>query len=209
MYNEKTMNNYYNLGGFNRPQRIGYMMKMIRDLCPLTMEEWKSWYFENVHNAEYLHQLAVEMQATIPVTNNISVNDCERYIYDVMFRRTFQGYNKEKQALKLLRDMISPSIEESPKEWDSRYFIDFYLRDASGMLIGIQLKPDTFYLGNYQAVVDIEGKMKSFREKYNAETFVLKYNPGKSNQAIEFVNPNVVSEIKKLLSSSQPAQIAC
>ena len=209
MKNEKAMNNFYNIGRFNHPNRIGYMMKMIRDLRPLTMEEWKLWYLENVHDRNYLHQLAVEMHATIPTTNNVSVNDCEEYIYDVMFRRTFQGYNKEKQALKILRTAINPSVEESPKEWDSKYFIDFYLRDANGALIGIQLKPDTFYRGNYQTVVDIEGKMKDFRDKYNATTFVLRYNPQSDNKTIKLVNPEIISEIKLLLPDLTPNPIAC
>lgn len=139
------------------------------------------------------------MNSTIPSSNGATVDECEDYIYDVMFRRTFQGYDKENQALALLRDVIDPSVEEAPKEWDTEYFIDFYLCDADGNLIGIQLKPDTFYYGNYQYVVDIQGKMRRFRNNFNANAFVPKYISNSSSGEIEFENPEVISEIKSLL----------
>ncbi len=199
MHNEKIMNKYYNKGKFNNPKRIGYMMNMIRKLRPLTIDEWKTWYFSNVHDEDFLHQLAVEMNNTIPASCGVTVEACEEYICDVMFRRTFQGYNKENQALILLRDVIDPSVEEAPKEWDTEYFIDFYLRDSGRNLIGIQLKPNTFYHGNYQYVVDIQGKMQRFCNDFNANAFVLKYISNSKSGKIEFENPEVISEIKSLL----------
>lgn len=199
MPNERIMNKYYNEGAFNDPHRIGYMMNMIRRLRPLTIDEWKTWYFSNVHDEVFLHQLALEMNSTIPSSYGATVEECEDYIYDVMFRRTFQGYDKENQALALLRDVIDPSVEEAPKEWDTEYFIDFYLRDTYGNLIGIQLKPDTFYYGKYQYVVDIQGKMRRFCNDFNANAFVLKYISNSSNGEITFENPEVISEIKNLL----------
>ena len=198
MHDENTLNKYYNIGGFNKPKIIGYVMTMIRNLQPRTMEEWKIWYLTNIHNESYLHNLAIEMHSTIPHNLNISIDDCEKYIYNVMFRRTFEGFNKEKQALKILRNIIDPSIQESPKEWDTDFFIDFFLHDKNNNLIGIQLKPDTFYLGNYQNIVNINGKMKQFCDQFNAKTFVLKYN-SKNKNNIEFINPEIIIEIKKLL----------
>ena len=61
MASESLLNNYYNRGGYNQPSRIGFMMKMIRNLKPLTQEEWEIWYLENVHDEEYLDGLAQEM----------------------------------------------------------------------------------------------------------------------------------------------------
>lgn len=199
MPSERIMNKYYNEGGFNHPELIGYMMSMIRKLKPLTLDEWKTWYFSNVHDEAFLHDLAIRMNATIPNSYGATIDDCEEYIYDVMFRRTFQGYDKENQALRLLRATIDPSVEEAPKEWDTKYFIDFYLRDADGELIGIQLKPDTFYYGRYQYVVDIRGKMQQFCREYNAKAFVLQYNSNSRSSGIEFVNPEIITEIKELL----------
>lgn len=194
---ERILNNYYNIGGYNNPSRIGYMMKMIRELHPLTEEEWKIWYLENVHNEEYINELSNEMFQAIPYQYDISLDDCKNYIYDVMFRRTFLGYNKENLALKYLQEIVSPNVKESPAIWDTEYFIDFYIEKDSGEIIGIQLKPDTFYLGDYHYVVDIKGKMDTFCKKYNAQAYILEYKTSLSDSnVIEFVNPNIINEIK-------------
>lgn len=199
MVNERILNNYYNIGGFNKPVRIGYMMKMIRGLSPLTEDEWKIWYFTNVHDEAYLDTIVREMHQSIPENYRVSVFDCKQYIYDVMFRRTFQGYNKENQALKILREVVSPLIQEAPKEWDTDYFIDFFAIGQNNNLVGIQLKPETFYFGHYQYIVDIKGKMRAFCQQQNATAFVLKYKSTSGNDIIEFSNPEVINEIKKQL----------
>lgn len=197
MASESTLNNYYNVGGFNRPDRIGYMMRMIRELKPLTVEEWRIWYLENVHDEAFLDCLANEMAASIPERFGVTPGECLAYINDVMFRRTFLGYNKEKAALTILRRLISPNVQEAPADWDTLYFIDFYLQTASGRLIGIQLKPDTFYHGRYQYVVDIRGKMNAFCQQYNADAFVLTYSTSDGKRdGIAFANPEVIEEIK-------------
>ena len=195
---ETWLNNYYNIGRFNDPNRIGYVMKLIRTLAPLTEDEWRIWYYQHMHDEKYLQCLAGEMFRTIPPEEGFTYQDCLDYIEDVMFRRTFLGYNKEKAALNILREKISPTIEESPAEWDSQYFIDFYTKDAQGNYIGIQLKPESFYIGQYQNKVDIDGKMMAFRDKFNAHTFILRYKMD-PNKNIEFVNPAVITEIKELI----------
>lgn len=199
MASEIVLNKYYNEGGFNDPHRIGYLMSMIRKLRPLTEEEWILWYLENVHGDRFLDALAEEMQQSIPGHYRVSKNECKAYIYDVMFRRTFEGYDKEKQALILLREIISPSVREAPKEWDTEYFIDFYLYGANNQLIGIQLKPETFFLGNYQNKVDIHGKMNAFCREYNAQAYILIYQAGVEEGQLILSNPEVVDIIKQNL----------
>ncbi len=199
MPSEYILNQYYNVGGFNKPERIGFMMKMIRSLRPLTKEEWRIWYLNNVHDDAYLHNLAVEMNDTIPDKYHVSIEDCYDYICDVMFKRTFAGYNREKQALSILRATVSPSVMEAPEEWDTLYFIDFYLYGVNGQLIGIQLKPETFYLGNYQDKVDIKGKMEQFCRDKSASAFVLMYRSLNDSANIELVNPEVIEEIRSQL----------
>lgn len=198
MATEHILNEYYNTGHFNRPQLIGYMMRMIRDLKPLTVEEWKIWYLENVHDEQYIESIAKAMCDSIPAKYHVSFQECLNYVSDVMFRRTFQGYNKEHQALNILREAISPNVQEAPEDWDTQYFIDFYLRNRNGHLIGIQLKPETFYYGHYYNVVNIQGKMNAFRQEYNADVFVLRYSVSLPDQ-IEFVNPEVINEIRSCL----------
>lgn len=201
MASESTLNFYYNKGGFNKPERIGYMMNMIRTLKPLTEDEWKIWYYNNVHNEDYISDIAQDMYDSIPSSLTISLDECHEYVIDVMFRRTFQGYNRENLALRYLQECVSHLVKEAPKEWDTEYFIDFYIdKTNSHPLIGIQLKPDTFYFGGYQSKVNICEKMNRFCEYYNALAYVLQYDSATSSQGnIEFRNPEVIDEIKNNL----------
>lgn len=196
MLSESDMNFFYNKGGFNHSSRIGFIMKLIRTLRPLSEDEWRIWYLENIHDEDYLQSLAQEMRQTIPEEYEVSAEDCYAYICDVIFRRTFQGYSKENQALQLLRAEISPGITESPADWDTSYFIDFHAYSASGHLIGIQLKPETFYTGGYHKVVDIEGKMAAFRHAYHAVTYILTYQKA-ADDTIDFTDPAVIEQIKQ------------
>ena len=145
MASESLLNNYYNRGGYNQPSRIGFMMKMIRNLKPLTQEEWEIWYLENVHDEEYLDGLAQEMCDFIP-------------------------------------DQYHVSVYSSRNE-----------------LIGIQLKPETFYMGRYQYKVDIRGKMNAFCRDKNARAFILKYSVASDRSGIIFTNPEVINEIQTYL----------
>lgn len=194
---ERLLNYYYNIGGYNKPERIGYMMSLIRNLRPLTVEEWEIWYTDNIHDRDYIEGLSIEMYNSIPSQYEITSAMCIDYVYDVMFRRTFQGYNKEKQALKFLRQCVSKYVQEAPKEWDTEYFIDFFIPECeTHPIIGIQLKPDTFFKGHYQNVVDIEGKMNRFMVEYRALAYILKYKQMMDEKrTIEFTNPEVITEI--------------
>ena len=202
MVPERVMNDYYNRGGFNRPSRIGYVMNMIRNLQPITCEEWRIWYLEHVHDLDYLWSIAREMYDFIPRSLNVTAADCFNYICDVMFRRTFEGYAMENRALKLLHELISPAVEKSPALWDTYYFIDFYVRAGNGSLIGIQLKPESFFNGKYQDKVDIEEKMKSFCRDMNANAFILMYRryPGCDRAVI--TNPQTLNKIRNLLQAA-------
>ena len=94
MTKEQILNKYYNIGSFNAPSRIGYMMNYIRELSPLTEDEWRIWYINNVHDENYIIDIAEEMQHSIPADYNITFGDCHDYVIDVMFHRTFKGYSK-------------------------------------------------------------------------------------------------------------------
>lgn len=193
--NEKFMNQYFNMGKYNHPVNIGYVMNSIRQCKPLTITEWEIFYFENVRTFEHIESLVRSMHNDIPKNYRVSYEECLDYFLDVLIRRTFEGYNKENQALKILRSEISDLVNESPKEWDGEYFIDFYVYGRDGKLIGIQLKPETFYYGGYNRIVNIDQKLKSFREEFNALTFTIRYRKADDNNII-FVNSEILDEIR-------------
>lgn len=197
-YNERELNSFFNIGKFNHPVEIGYVMNEIRKAKPVTINEWRFYYYDNVRSETQLHDIAVRMYNSIDECkrNNYSVKICLNYIKDVIFRRTFEGYNKENEALKVLNSLLNAEVLLSPKEWDGEYFIDFVIRKP---LIGIQLKPATFYQGGYDRVVKIDNKLKEFESTYNAKTFVLVYE--KNDNSLQITNTEVLSEILNLINN--------
>lgn len=171
-------------------------MSTIRNAMPQSLQEWKEYYFSNVTSPETIEAIAQEMYESIPAEEKITREECYDYICDVIFRRTFEGYKKEKQALILLRKLVSPGVVEAPKEWDNKYFIDFYLKSKNGKMIGIQLKPETFYRGNYQYKVDIKSKHNAFINDYDAVVFVLTYMKDQKTNEITLTNSQVIDRIK-------------
>lgn len=193
---ERTLNYYFNKGKFNYPSVIGYVMDEIRKASPVTLNEWRLYYYQNVRTEKYLTDLANKMYESMSELhkNSFSVNDCIEYVNDVIFRRTFEGYNKENQALIVINEVINANVELSPKEWDGVYFVDFVIRKP---LVGIQLKPKTFYTGGYHNIVRIDDKLAKFEKDFNAKTFILIYE--KIANSIKIINDEVIDKINKLL----------
>jgi len=196
--NEKLLNYYFNIGKYNHPENIGFVMNSIRQCKPLTISEWEIYYFSNVKTFEHIESLVRSMHEDIPKNYGVSYEECLDYFLDVLIRRTFEGYNKENQALQILRSEISTLVNESPKEWDGEYFIDFYVYGRNDKLIGIQLKPVTFFYGGYNRKVNIDQKLKSFRQDFDALTFTIHYKKSENNEII-IVNYEILDEIREYL----------
>lgn len=196
--NEVQLNYYFNKGKFNHPIEIGFVMNEIRKAKPMTINEWRFYYYDNVRSEEQLYEIALRMYNSVEENsrNNYTVEICLNYIKDVIFRRTFEGYNKENEALKILNKIINTKVMLSPKEWDGEFFIDFIIENP---LIGIQLKPITFYKGGYNRIVNIDNKLKEFEKMYKAKTFILIYEI--KNNLIEIQNMAVIDEIKRLVDN--------
>lgn len=191
---ETQLNYYFNKGKFNHPTEIGYVMDGIRKCAPVTLNEWRNYYFENIRDESFLEDLANRMYNSIETQKHINVSEeeCLNYIHDVIFRRTFEGYNKENMALKVLNEILNDKVELSPKEWDGEYFIDFVIRNP---LIGIQLKPESFYQGRYYLFVNIDQKLKKFEQDFNAKTYILIYS-GSKESGIEIINIETIEQIR-------------
>ena len=198
---ERELNFYFNKGKFNHPNEIGFVMNEIRKCAPITLNEWRKYYLENVRDIMFLDELANRMFESIEIQNRFKnvKNECLNYIEDVIFRRTFLGYNKENMALKILNSVLKNNVEMSPKEWDGEYFVDFIIKKP---LIGIQLKPETFYHGKYDFYVNIDEKLRKFERDFNAKTFILIYSKEVEN-GIKIINENVIKQIKSYIQKNE------
>ena len=186
------LNQVYNDNGYNRISVIGPLMKMCRDLQPLTAEEWKQWYFDNVHSESYLNDIATDFHSKVR-QYGYSESDCRKYIDDIMFDKTFMGYSKECQALGYLKKELGCEVRQAPSKWDAKYYIDFYINAPR---IGIQLKPET--VKEYLAEIGIQEKIQRFCNEKHARAFILYYR--KDAQGLEIINKDTVKSVKQLVA---------
>ncbi len=155
---EWVLNIAFNRWQFNRPKYVGKLAEAIRECAPKTLEEWERWYYERVRPEgemlgcdmrEHLEEVARRLYAKISEQlraeiETITEDDCLRYVWDVVIRRTFEGYQTEKKTVyEQLQQRLGVEIRPAPDEWDRRYQVDFY-SEIGEKAPGIQIKPITY-----------------------------------------------------------------
>ncbi|MFN4032809.1 MAG: MjaI family restriction endonuclease [Fimbriimonadales bacterium] len=155
---EWVLNIAFNRWQFNRPRYVGKLSEAIRACAPKKLDDWKSYYFTQVQPEgellgdtmeEHLTNIGKRLYVKISEQLHAEVSavteeDCIQYVYDVVLRRTFEGYQTEKQTVyEQLAEKLGRKIEPAPDEWDRAYNIDFYI-DVGTAKIGIQIKPTTY-----------------------------------------------------------------
>ncbi|MDD3405570.1 MAG: MjaI family restriction endonuclease [Paludibacteraceae bacterium] len=208
---EKVLNYAFQTYQLSRPNKVGAVMALIRQCQPQTIEEWKTWYFENAKtdgkNAfkitkESLLELGERLytkitEVVIPewqeAFNQLTKEDCIDYIYNLTINRTFDGYLREKSVIndglaKIFSDTV---FEESDPELDHAGDID-YVAKIGDKAIGIQIKPVTAKanFGAYSLTERMKASFADFTEKYGGKVFIVFSLDG------EIANKEVIEEIK-------------
>jgi hypothetical protein len=127
-------------------------------MCPRTLEEWERYYFEKVRPTqkmladtmeEHLNEIGRRLYVKISEQlraeiEAITEEDCIQYVYEVVIKRTFEGYLREKKTVyEQLETLLQVKMEPAPDEWDRKYNIDFYIK-VGERYIGIQIKPVSY-----------------------------------------------------------------
>ena len=87
--------------------------------------------------AKISEQLKAEIES-------VTENDCIAYVFDVVIRRTYEGYVTEKRTVyEQLEQILGTRLLPAPDEWDRQYKVDFCIPVGS-KAIGIQIKPITY-----------------------------------------------------------------
>jgi hypothetical protein len=106
-----------------------------------THKGWESFY-EAVQGWNGLKNAAVEISKLFP---NADVQDIKRYVYHRVIGQTWNGLNRE---LILVQDLShwfpELNIHRASFEIDHQYCIDVEVRLGEQVLLGIQLKPESY-----------------------------------------------------------------
>jgi hypothetical protein len=209
---EKVLNYSCQTYQLSRPNKVGAVMALIRECQPQTIEDWEKWYFENAYTVgkqqskitkESLNELGERLyvkikEIVIPewseAFNQLTLQDCIDYIFNLTINRTFDGFLREKSVVNdgLSKEFSEIKFEPSDPELDHAGDID-YLGWVGNKAFGIQIKPVTAKanFGNYSVSERMKTSFEKFTQKYHGKVFVVFSLDG------EIANEEVKEEIRK------------
>ncbi len=219
MAKEWILNMATNRWQLNRPKYVGKVSEEIRKCQPKSLEDWRRFYMEKVEpkrfiemkkyikeltKEQYLDWLGLELCKKIHEVmkkeiEEIKEEDCKRYIRDLIFNRTYEGYRTEIETIygKLEKE-LGVNIKPAPDEWDRRYNIDFYIQARNG-IVGLQIKPIT-----YNQTPEVHNWINWLKESHNkferevgGKVFVV--FSIKRDGRKEIYNGEVISKIKETI----------
>ncbi|MBS1551664.1 MAG: MjaI family restriction endonuclease [Bacteroidetes bacterium] len=191
---EKVLNFATQTYQLSRPNKVGTVMALIRECQPKTLEQWEKWYFENANTdgktqskitkkslEELGERLYVKIkEIVIPewteAFNQLTMQDCVDYIFNLTINRTYDGFLREKSVVEdnLAKEFPDVKFEQSDPELDHAGDID-YLGWVGEKAFGIQIKPVTAKanFGNYSATERMKNSFENFTSKYGGKVFVI------------------------------------
>ena len=191
---EKVLNYSCQTYQLSRPNKVGAVMSLIRDCQPKNFEEWEKYYFEKAYTVnknpvkitiENLNELGERLyvkikEIVIPewteAFNQLTLQDCIAYIYNLTINRTYDGFIREKSVINDNLAKLFPEVrfEESDPQLDHAGDID-YLGWVSNNAFGIQIKPVTgkANFGNYSQTERMKASFHDYTEKYKGKVFII------------------------------------
>jgi hypothetical protein len=215
---EKVLNYACQTYQLSRPNKVGSVMALIRECQPKTIEEWENWYFEYAQTdgrnpfkitKESLTELGERLYEKITgvvipewqdAFNNLTIKDCDDYIFNLTINRTFDGYLREKSVVNegLARIFKEIRFEESPSELDHAGDIDYLGYVTKEKAFGIQIKPVTAKsnFGNYSVSERMKASFDNFKQDFEGNVFIVYSLDGEI--ANREVLEQIENEIKRL-----------
>lgn len=194
--------------GLTKKNKVGPVAELIRKCSPKTLQDWEKYYLENVNSKEYLESLGKTL--FIKVTDickaeieQITEEDCINFIYELVIKRTFDGYQSEIQTIYgQLQKHLKINIEPASDEWDRKYNVDYFI-PVNDKFIGLQIKPAGYeYIP--QIIFERSQQKKThekFTKKYGGKVFyIISVTEGKSKK---IYNSEVIEEIKMEINRLQ------
>ncbi|ACI20119.1 MjaI family restriction endonuclease [Dictyoglomus thermophilum] len=138
MPKEWILNMATNRWGLNKKESVGPVALWIRECDPKNVEEWRTFYYKrlgeflqrkgiNLSSSEYLTDLGRKLYVKISEVmkseiENITEEDCVNYIYELVIKRTFEGYRTEIETIYgQLQNILEVEIKPAPDKWDRLY----------------------------------------------------------------------------------------
>ena len=197
----------------NKKDSVGPVSLWVRECAPKTIGDWESFYYKKLAEMlrqkgiglppeDYIQDLGRKLYTKITEViqaeiEEVTEEDCLKYIYNLVINRTFDGYQTEIKTIygKLQRD-LGVKIEPAPDEWDRLYNVDFYIQVGS-RYIGLQIKPITYEqtLEIYRWKAWLDKTHDEFERDKGGKVFIT-FSIKKEGKKVIY-NTEVIDEIKK------------
>ena len=213
MAKEWILNMATNRWGLNKKDSVGPVSQWIRECGPKTIKDWENFYYQklsemlkkreiNLTPKEYIQDLGRKLYTKITEViqaeiEEVKEEDCFQYIYNLVIKRTFDGYQTEiKTIYGRLQETLKVPIKPAPDEWDRLYNVDFYI-EVNGKYIGLQIKPITYEQTPevYRWKEWLSKTHDKFEKDRGGKVFIV-FSIKKNDKKI-ISNPEVIGEIQK------------
>ncbi|PIP62927.1 restriction endonuclease [Candidatus Roizmanbacteria bacterium CG22_combo_CG10-13_8_21_14_all_35_9] len=216
---EKVLNYACQTYQLSRPNKVGPVMFLIRECQPKTFQEWEKFYFEKAFadgknqykiTKQVLDELGERLyikikQIVIPewteAFNQLTIEDCKNYIYNLTVNRTYDGFIREKSVIYDNLAKIFPEVKfiETDPKLDQSGDVDYLGCVDDDKAFGIQIKPVTAKanFGNYSISQRMKGSFKKFKNKFGGEVFIV-FSIKEQIQNKEIIE-DIRKEIKRLI----------
>ena len=211
-FKHETLLNYgLNRWGLNKAYSVGALSELIRTCAPNEFKEWEEFYFavgkQKKKNGlkitrEYITSLGqtLYIKLTEVVQNelaSITEEECIEYAYNLVLRRTYDGYRTEIETIYgQLEGAVERKIEQAPDNWDRTYGVDFFIKIGE-KFIGIQIKPIASgqALNQYQWIEMHKVSHARFEKEFGGKVFFV-YSTKSTAGKKKIFNIDVIEQIR-------------
>src|SRR3989304_6978878 len=134
MAKDWILNSATNRFQMNFKRNVGAVSEEIRKCAPKTIKDWEGYYFKNVKPKEHIVDLGKKLYVKITEViasevEAITEEDCITYIFDLVIKRTFDGYMTERATIYgQLQEILGVKIEPALDEWDRLFNVDLLMK---------------------------------------------------------------------------------
>jgi hypothetical protein len=211
-FKHETLLNYgLNRWGLNKAYSVGALSELIRRCAPIEYNEWEEFYFtkgkqkkKNGINItrEYIKGLGQTLYIKLSEVVQselaaITEEECIEYAYNLVLRRTYDGYRTEIETIYgQLESAVERKIEPAPDNWDRAYSVDFFIK-VKDKYIGIQIKPIASgqALNQYQWIEMHMVNHQKFESEFGGKVFFV-YSTKSTAGKKKIHNIEVIDQIR-------------
>ncbi len=211
-FKHETLLNYgLNRWGLNKAYSVGALSELIRTCAPDEYKDWEEFYFtkgtqkkKNGINIskEYITGLGQTLYIKLSEVvqselASITEEECIEYAYNLVLRRTYDGYRTEIETIYgQLESAVGRKIEPAPDNWDRTYNVDFFVK-VKDKFIGIQIKPIASgqALNQYQWIEMHMVNHQKFESEFGEKVFFV-YSTKSTAGKRKIHNTEVIDQIR-------------